>query len=240
MRTRIAATAFALTLAGAAVTVAAPGRAHGATAFRVYSGTGWKIATNNGMQYLGTGSWKIQFYNTSSRTALTPYAKLTAANIHAATGLTVTVTTTVTTGGTAPCPTGRTIIMRLTSTVTRSAASQCHTVDGAADGSRANFASSNWTNTTNNGSHEIYRRKVVSHELGHSFGLTHPTTFTTNPSPLMRGDVWGGAKTLTYADNYTKQDLEGFNNLVANRNKVPPPTAPIATVNGARITETRK
>jgi hypothetical protein len=228
MRTRIAAqTAFALTLAAAAV-VGAPTRGHAATLFQVYEGTGWNIADGNGVRYLDTNPWKIVFYDSTSRTKLTPYAKLTAAHVKTHTGLTVTVTTTLTKGATT-CPTGHTIIMRLTSTVTRSAASQCHTATGAADGSRANFALGNWTNATLSGSHEIYHRKVVSHELAHSFGLTHPHTWTSNPSPLMRGDVWGGYKTVTYADDYTPQDVTGFKNLVANRTKLPPPTTLAAT-----------
>jgi hypothetical protein len=193
MRTRIAATAFTLTLAAAAV-IAAPARAHATTAFRVYSGTGWKIATGNGEQYLGSGAWTIVFYDSSSRTALTTYAKRTATELTKNTGVTFTVTTTISKGATT-CPTGRVIIMRLTSTVTRSAASQCHTLTGAADGSRATFALTNWQTVKLAGFNEIYRRQVVSHELGHSVGLAHPTTFTTSPSPLMRGDVWGGYKT---------------------------------------------
>jgi hypothetical protein len=223
MRTRIAATtALAVTLAAAAV-IGAPARSHAATLFQVYEGTGWNIGDGNGVRYLDTKPWTIVFYDSTARTKLTPYAKLTAAHVKTHTGLTVTVTTTVT-KGTTTCPTGHTIIMRLTSTVTRSAASQCHTTTGAADGSRATFALGNWTNTTLSGSHEIYRRKVVSHELGHSFGLTHPNTWTSNPSPLMRGDIWGGYKSITYADDYTSQDITGFKNLVANRNKIPPPT----------------
>ncbi|MFE9812359.1 hypothetical protein [Streptomyces sp. NPDC005548] len=231
IRSRIAASAFTLTLATAAI-IAAPGRAHSATLYRTYDGTGWHIPTGNGIQYLGTGSWRIQFYDTTSRTTLTPYAKLTAANITKATGVTVTVTTTVTKSTTA-CPTGRTIIMRLTSTVTRSAGSQCHTATGAADGSRVSIATSNWTAVTLNGSHDIYHRKVVSHELGHSIGLGHPKTWTTNPSPLMRGDVWGGNTTLTTADDYTSQDINGLKALRANATKLRPPAAAINTLNGA-------
>lgn len=238
MRTRIATTtALAVTLAAAAI-VGAPGRAHSDTALPVYSGTGWKIATGNGMRYLGSSPWTIRFYNTSSRTALTDYAKRTAAELTKQTGVTFTVTTTIS-QGTTLCPTGRVIIMRLTSTITRSAASQCHTATGAADGSRATFALTNWQNTTLAGSHEIYRRQVVSHELGHSVGLAHPATWTTNPPPLMRGDVWGGYKTLTQASQYTGQDITGLKNLRANASKLPAPTTPTVTVNGAQAYEAR-
>lgn len=221
MRTRIAGGAFAVTLAAAAV-IAAPDRAHSATAYRTYSGTGWKIAANNGMQYLGTGSWHIEFYDTASRTALTPYAKRTATELAKATGVIFTVTTTIPKPSTA-CPTGRVIVMRLTSTVTRSASSQCHTATGAADGSRPTFALTNWKNTRLANSNEIYRREVVSHELGHSAGLTHPATWTTSPTPLMRGDIWGGYKTLDRASQYTAQDINGLKNLRANATKLPAP-----------------
>ena len=222
MRSRVAAAAFTLTLTGAAI-VGGTSRAHATSLYQVYEGTGWKIADDHGVRYLDTNPWKIVFHDATSRTQLTPYAKLTAGNVKAATGLTVTVTTTITKDAT-HCPTGHTIIMRLTSTVTTSVASQCPTLAGAADGSSARFALGNWTTKTLSGSHDIYRRKVVSHELGHSFGLAHPGTWTDNPSPLMRGDIWGGYKTATDADNYTSQDLTGFKNLVANRTKLPPPT----------------
>lgn len=238
MNTRIAAnTAFALILAGAAV-IGAPARSHATTTgFQVYSGTGWKIATGNGERSLGPSPWTIVFYDTASRTALTTYAQRTAAELKKNTGVTFYVTITISKGAT-DCPTGRVIIMRLTSTITRSAASQCHTATGQADGSRATFALTNWQHETLNGFNEVYRRKVVSHELGHSVGLAHPATFTTNPSPLMRGDVWGGYKTLTYASWYTPQDINGLKNLRANASKLPPPTSVLTTtVNGARAGE---
>lgn len=238
MRTRTATNAALVFTLVAGAVLFAPDRAHTATGYRVYSGTGWKIATNNGMQYLGSGAWQIVFYDSASRTALTANAKRTAAELAKATGLTFQVTTTITKGATT-CPTGRRIIMRLTSTVTRSSATQCHTPTGQADGSRATFALSNWQNTTNNGSHDIYRRKVVSHELGHSVGLTHPATWTTSPSPLMRGDVWGGYKSLLYASWYTPQDVNGLKNLRANASKLPAPTTltPTVTVNGSQVGE---
>jgi hypothetical protein len=239
MRIRIAAASFALTLTAAAVVVATPGRAHAASLYQVYSGTGWKIATGNGMKYLDSGSWTIVFYDTASRTALTEHAKRTAAELKKNTGVTFTVTTTISKGST-DCPTGRVIIMRLTSTITRSAASQCHTITGAADGSRATFALTNWQTVKLSGSNTIYRREVVSHELGHSVGLAHPATWTTSPSPLMRGDVWGGYKTLDRAAQYTPQDINGLKNLRANATKPPAPSALVGTVNDARIAETRQ
>lgn len=223
MRTRtISSLAFTATLAAGAV-IAAPSDAHGATG-PVYSGTGWRIATGNGMRYLTGSSWTIVFYDTASRTALTPHAKRAAAELKKHTGVTFTVTTTLTKGVTA-CPTRRVIIMRLTSTVTRSNATQCPTPTGAADGSRATFAATSWKNNKINGSNEIYRRKVISHELGHSVGLTHPTTWTNSPPPLMRGEVWGGYTSLTYAAQYTPQDANGLKNLRANASKMPPATA---------------
>lgn len=238
MNRRIASTAFALTLAAGAI-ITAPGRAHTATGFQVYSGTGWKIATGNGMRYLGSSPWTIVFYDTGSRTALTEHAKRTAYELKRHTGVTFYVTTSIN-KGTTTCPTGRVIIMRLTSTVTRSSATQCHTTTGAADGSRATFALTNWQNATSAGSNAVYRRKVVSHELGHSVGLAHPSTWTADPSPLMRGDVWGGYKTVTYAAQYTPQDANGLKNLRANASKLPPPTASTATVNGAQVHEAHR
>jgi hypothetical protein len=225
-RRKASATAFALTLAAGAVVIAAPSDAHGATG-PVYSGTGWRIATGNGMKYLPASGWTVVFYDTASRTALTTHAKRAAAELKKHTGVTFTVTTTLTKGATT-CPTRRVIIMRLTSTVTRSAASQCHTATGAADGSRATFAATSWKTNKLSGSNEVYRRKVVSHELGHSVGLTHPGTWTNSPPPLMRGEIWGGYTTLTYAARYTPQDINGLKNLRANATKVPAATAALA------------
>ncbi|MFJ4473302.1 hypothetical protein ACIP2X_38210 [Streptomyces sp. NPDC089424] len=220
MRTRTA--AILVTAAAVGAVIAAPGRAHPATAHQVYTGTGWKIATGNGIRYLGSSSWTVVFYDTTSRTQLTPHAKRTATELYKHTGVTFRVTTTIT-KGTTTCPTGRTIIMRLTSAVTRSTGTQCPTLTGAANGSRATFALTNWTKATVAGSNEIYRRQVVSHELAHSAGLTHPTTWTTSPAPLMRGDIWGGYRTLTRGHQYTTQDINGLKNLRANATKVPPP-----------------
>ncbi len=211
-----------------------------ATLFQVYEGTGWKIATGNGIKYLASSSWTIVFYDTASRTALTDHAKRTAYELKRQTGVNFYVTTNINKGSTT-CPTGRVIIMRLTSTAARSSASQCHTTTGAADGSRATFALANWQNAKLSNSNAIYRRKVVSHELGHSVGLSHPSTSTATPSPLMRGEVWGGYKSLTYAAQYTPQDTDGFKNLRANASKLPPPTASLTTtVNGAQIHDPRR
>lgn len=228
--------------ASLALIISVPDRAEpasgSATLFQAYEGTGWKIANSNGVRYLGSSSWTIVFYDSASRTALTDDAKRTAYELKRQTGVTFYVTTTINKGSTT-CPTGRVIIMRLTSTVTRSSASQCHTATGAADGSRATFALTNWQNTKLSDSNAIYRRKVVSHELGHSVGLTHPSTWTT-PAPLMRGEIWGGYKSLTYAAQYTPQDINGLNNLRANASKLPPPAALTTTVNGAQVHEPRQ
>ncbi|GGS96730.1 hypothetical protein GCM10010270_80860 [Streptomyces violaceus] len=191
------------------------------------------------MRYLSGSPWNIVFYDTGSRTALTEHAKRTAYELKRHTGVTFYVTTSIN-KGTTTCPTGRVIIMRLTSTVTRSSATQCHTATGAADGSRATFALTNWQNLKLSTSNEIYRRKVVSHELGHSVGLAHPSTWTADPSPLMRGDVWGGYKTVTYAAQYTPQDVNGLKNLRANASKLPPPTALTTVVNGAQVHEAHR
>jgi hypothetical protein len=56
----------------------------------------------------------------------------------------------------------------------------------------------------------------------------------------MRGDVWGGYKTLDRAAQYTPQDINGLKNLRANATKPPAPSALVGTVNDARIAETRQ
>ena len=101
-------------------TIAATSSAHAATG-RVYDGVEYHIGSEVGDQYLDTHAWYIAFYDTYSRDKMSAYAKLTAAELHNATGLSFVVTTTVNTYGGKTCP-GHTsvgshiIVMKLDST----------------------------------------------------------------------------------------------------------------------------
>lgn len=184
------------------------------TPAQTYSGTGWSIFAN----YLDAGTWKIEWYDSATRTAVKPYAKLTSANLKAATGTTFTVTDTIR-KTTADCPAYHTIVIRLDAATTRSHSAFCLNADRGQTSSSVVLAKSSWTTTLHQGTHENYRRHVVSHELGHAAGQGHAVTCTCNPQPLMRGDRWGGYGQTSYADNYTPQDLAGFKALVANRTR---------------------
>lgn len=182
------------------------------TPAQTYSGTGWSVFAN----YLDAGTWKIEWYDTATRTAVKPYAKLTAANLKSATGTTFTVTDTIR-KTTAECPAYHTIVIRLDAATTRSNSSFCFNSTRGQTASRVVLSKPKWTTTLHQGSHENYRRNVVSHELGHAAGQGHPVECACTVQPLMRGDKWGGYPTTSMADNYTPEDIKGFKALVANR-----------------------
>lgn len=208
-------TATTLAIAGvisaAGVTTAS---AADTTPAQTYSGTGWSIYAN----YLEAGTWKIVWYDSATRTAVKPYAKLSAANLTSATGTTFTVTDTIL-KTTDACPAYHTIVIRLDSATTRSNSTFCLNADRGQTASRVTLAKSSWTNTLHQGTHENYRRHVTSHELGHAAGQGHAETCSCVVQPLMRGDKWGGYGQTTMADNYTPEDIKGFKALVANRGR---------------------
>lgn len=188
-----------------------------------YSGTGWLIADNVGDKYLDIGTWYIEFYDTYTKDRVSKYAALTAAEITKYTGVTVKVTTIV-----GPsfkdqnCPGhtstgGHRIVIKLDSATSRSYSWMCG-YSNHSDSSKVMLSQSNWTNVTRAGSHESYRRNVVSHELGHSVGLGHaPMCSLTGTDPLMCGDYWGGYSYYADAQKYTAYDANGLRQLVKNR-----------------------
>ena len=204
-----------LTIAGVVTAVGLTTEATASTTpGQTYSGNGWSIYAN----YLEAGTWKIVWYDSATRTAVKPYAKLAAANITAATGTTFTVTDTILKSDSS-CPAYHTIVIRLDAGTTRSDSSFCLNAQRGQTSSRVRLAKASWTSTLHQGTHENYRRHVVSHELGHSAGQGHAATCSCSTQPLMRGDKWGGYGVTSFADNYTPEDLKGFKALVANRGR---------------------
>lgn len=187
-----------------------------ATVGRIYDGTGYHIANEVGVQYLDTKPWYVEFYDTYTMTKMSVYTKFTATELQKNTGVTVKVTTIVNKTD-APCPGhmkdgGHRIVVRLDPKTARSSAYICG-YQNHSDSSRVMFSQHNWDTMG-----EVYRRHVVSHELGHSIGLGHPPKCQLpGTDPLMCGDYWGGFPLKGDAQKYTSYDIAGLKQLVKNR-----------------------
>ncbi|MFF1358704.1 hypothetical protein [Streptomyces sp. NPDC058297] len=225
MRTRIAATAFALTLTAAAVTLAAPGHAHAATA-PVVAGNGWKLNAP-AITHIDTQPWTIAFHDTTSRTKLTPYLKNTAAELSADLGVKVTVTTKIVPIARGRCVTGHVISYRYMSKPNPAVPNQsftgaCGNTDHAADGAYVYINSDYWLKTRNFS--EPVRMNVIWHETGHAIGLSHPVTCPRDKNglqPLMCADTYRDLRTR----RYSTFERTAFKQLVANRTAAPLPLA---------------
>ena len=184
---------------------------------RVYNGTDYHIANEAGEEYLDTHAWYIEYYDTYTKNAVGKYAALTAAELHKATGLTVQATATVSTFGGSSCPGhlasgSHRILIKLDSATNRSYTYMCG-LNNHSDSAKVMLSLPNWKSGD-----EIYKRHVVSHELGHALGLGHPASCAQpGADPLMCGDYWGGYWTASYAQQYTPYDIAGFKQLVRNR-----------------------
>ena len=175
MRNRIAATAFAVTLAAGAV-IAHPGRAHSATA-PVVAGNGWMLRTPY-VTHIDNLPWQITFHDATSRTRLIPYLKNTAAELTANLGVKVTVTTKLIPASTSKCAPSHTITYRYMSkpdpaNPNRSFAIPCSNKMAAYSAS-VYINSDYWSPTRRY--HEYQRMNVIWHESAHSVGLAHPAT----------------------------------------------------------------
>lgn len=222
MRTRIAATAFTLTLAAAAI-VGAPHRAHATTIGPVTSGNGWKISAP-AITHIDTGSWTIAFHDTTSRAKLTPYLKYTAAELTTDLGVKVTVTTRIVPITRGTCVTGHVISYRYMSKPdpdhpNRSFTGACGNTTHAADGAYVYINSDYWLKTRNFS--EPVRMNVIWHESAHAVGLAHPATCphdSTGHQPLMCADTYHDLRTK----RYSSFERTAFRQLAANRAYYPP------------------
>lgn len=222
MRTRIAATAFTLTLTAAAV-IGAPARAHSATLGPVTSGNGWKINAP-AITHIDTKPWTIAFNDTTSRAKLTPYLKYTAAELAADLGVKVTVSTRIVPVTRGTCVTGHTISYRYMSKPdpahpNRSFTGACGNAAHAADGAYVYINSDYWLKTRNFS--EPVRMNVIWHESAHAVGLGHPATCpkdTAGLQPLMCADTYHDLRTK----RYSSFERTAFRHLATNRLYYPP------------------
>lgn len=220
-----------------------PGRAHAATP--VYSGTGWKIATKDGIHSLSPRAYTFTFTDTASRTRLTPYAQAAATQLTSVTGTQFTVSTTIETPPeVGSCPAEHHIILgvkyRPTGTKGMSHAWNCFTnrpgqVDyHAAWGGWAWIDSEYWSTSswfsTNSTVNTARIKNAVTHEIGHIVGLTHPNRdldgdgvvesfecakTTYGYLPVMCSPR-GGYTTASGGGQFTSRDTPGLKQLVAN------------------------
>ena len=216
MRTRIASTAFTLTLAVGALTIALAPKANAATG-PVTSGNGWKLRT--GVTHIDTQPWTIAFHDTTSRSKLTPYLKNTAAELTNRLGVTFTVTTRIIPTSRTTCLPSHTISYRWQSKPdpthpNQSFAASC-TWNQAPHSASVYINSDYWSPTRNFA--EGVRRNVIWHETGHAVGLSHPTTCPTDRygrKPLMC-DVNTYRALTTY--RYSTFEHTAFRQLRINR-----------------------
>lgn len=215
MRTRIATTALAVTLAAGAVLVA-PGRAHAVGP--VYAGNGWLIKAP-GITHIDAAPWQIAFHDTTSRSKLTPYLKYVAAELASYLGVKVTVTTRIVPVTRGKCVTGHVISYRYMSKPNPDRPNQsftgaCGNALHAADGAYVYINSDYWLPTRRFS--EPVRMNVIWHESGHAVGLGHPATCPTNSAglrPLMCADTYHDLRTR----RYSPYEATAFKQLVKNR-----------------------
>ena len=149
-----------------------------------YHGTGWKALTSHGIYSINPNPYTIVFADSTARSRLTPYLTGPAAQITATTGVQVTVSTTLDATPVGTCPAWRRIVVhysyRPTGTPGMSTADPCvSTADQSAWGGHLRINSEYWAAgwySTDPAQQEIMRKNVITHELGHIFGLAHPNT----------------------------------------------------------------
>ncbi|WP_405964828.1 hypothetical protein OG713_34835 [Streptomyces sp. NBC_00723] len=170
-----------LTLAAALLFVSAP-PASAATG-PVYSGTGWKAETGQGIYSLAPDAYTVAFADATARTRLKAYFAKPAAQVTAVTGVPVTVTDTIDATPIEACPARHRIVVRYedrpTGVAGTSQALPCYdTGDGSAWGGHVRMDSEYWAKaawfSTDAAKNDAYRANAVTHELGHVLGLDHP------------------------------------------------------------------
>lgn len=214
-RSRIATTAYALTLAAAAFLV--DQKAHAATA-PVVSGHGWKLQAPT-ITHIDSQPWTIAFHDSTSRTKLTPYLKNTAAELTTLLGVKVTVTTKIVPSTLGKCITGHVISYRYTpkpdpAYPNRSFTGSCSNKSRAADGAYVYINSDYWLKTRNFS--EPVRMNVIWHETAHAVGVSHPATCPRDKAgrqPLMCADTYKDLRTR----RYSSFEATAFRQLRLNR-----------------------
>ncbi|MGW4223053.1 hypothetical protein ACWEG1_06300 [Streptomyces bauhiniae] len=230
-------------LAAVLLLVVAPAQA--SVAGPVYSGTGWQIATKDGIHSLDTKDpYLFTFADSASRTRLTPYAQAVAAQLNDVTGLTFTVSTTIEAPPTSGCPAEHHLILgvkyRPSGIAGMSWAGNCYTNrpgqedDHAAWGGVTWLDSEYWSTSSWFSSDPTVNtaktKNAVTHEIGHLIGLDHPNQDLDGDGtvenfecaktyygylPVMCSPN-GGYNTTSGGGQFTSIDTPGLRQLVAN------------------------
>ena len=210
-----------------------------ASAGPVYSGKGWKANTAGGMYSLNPAGYTIVFANSTARSVLTKYVTTPAAQLASITGFRYTVTTTIDTTPIGTCPPkGRIIIEYIYRPIGTRGASNARVCANRADGSvwgaRVQMDSEYWSTpnwfSTNPTINEVYRKNLVTHELGHAAGLDHPNRDLDRDGKIEPYECdkntsgWlpivcspnGGIRTTQYAGKFTALEVPGLRQMATN------------------------
>jgi hypothetical protein len=151
----------------------------------VYTGTGWKALTTEGIYSLSPDPYEIVFADTTARSKLAKYFLLPAAQVTRSVGVPITVTTTLDATPLGTCPARHRIIVHyLHQPMGQPGMSQarpCYaTGNNSAWGGHLLMDSEYWTVaswfSTDPTVNEARRKDAAAHELGHILGLDHPNT----------------------------------------------------------------
>ena len=141
----------------------------------VYSGTGWKAETGQGIYSLAPDAYEVVFADSTARSKLKAYFAKPAAQVTAVTGVPITVTDLIDTTPVTSCPSRHRIVVRYedrpTGAAGTSQALPCYdTGDGSAWGGHVRMDSEYWAKanwfSTDAAKNDAYRANAISHEFG--------------------------------------------------------------------------
>jgi hypothetical protein len=217
--------AFSLLVAGAVVFSAAD-NAHSESAYStaddIYSGTGWKIFTSNGVLSLNPHTrYVITWDSAAARDKMSKTLEPSLAQLRGI-GIDIFNTTLVEKVGATSCaPTGHVVVgmkYRPAGKASTSLGSPCYSTATHAQSSGKVWIDSEYKQLggTVSLSDRIWK-SAVPHEVGHALGLDHPaaTKNSAGDSPVMSSPN-GGFKASASYSKYTAWDLAGFRQLLEN------------------------
>ncbi|MFM9703610.1 hypothetical protein [Streptomyces galilaeus] len=213
--------------------------AESATAL-VYSGTGWKILTSQGIYSLHPDAYEVVFADSTARSKLKPYFAKPAAQVTSVTGVQIRVTDAIDTTPAGSCPARHRIVVhyeyRPLGVSGMSQALPCYALaDGSAWGGHVRMDTEYWTTaswfSSDPAKNEAYRSNAVSHEFGHVLGLDHPNydkdrdgkvesnecaTTSTGTRPLLCSPNGGYYNSIDAGKFVLSFDVPGLKQLAAN------------------------